>query len=211
VDNSAYPLIDVNIDMVVVTPANVHGPVPVLMMFGRPVLPAPAQPNSADLETINAALRALLAGSDPSLQAILDKYPAYQPIAPAAIASPFGPPRPAAAGGPPGVNGTSNDPPATQQLIADGWGYATINPTSVQADNGAGITRGIIGLVNKGQPRHPDDWGRCSLGPGAPVEVWIISRPIRQSMQNMWASKVYRATAKLLWLPKPTIKGSSWG
>jgi hypothetical protein len=50
VDNSAYPLIDVNIDMVVVTPANVHGPVPVLMMFGRPVLPAPAQPNSADLE-----------------------------------------------------------------------------------------------------------------------------------------------------------------
>ena len=44
-------------------------------------------------------------------------------------------------------------------MIADGWGYATINPTSVQADNGAGITRGIIGLVNKGQPRHPDDWG----------------------------------------------------
>jgi hypothetical protein len=34
-----------------------------------------------------------------------------------------------------------------------------INPTSIQADNGAGITRGVIGLVNKGQPRHPDDWG----------------------------------------------------
>ena len=33
------------------------------------------------------------------------------------------------------------------------------DPTSVQADNGAGITRGIIGLVNKGQPRKPDDWG----------------------------------------------------
>jgi hypothetical protein len=29
----------------------------------------------------------------------------------------------------------------------------------VQADNGEGITRGIIGLVNKGQPRKPDDWG----------------------------------------------------
>ena len=51
------------------------------------------------------------------------------------------------------------DPPATEQLIADGWGYASINPTSIQADNGAGLTKGIIGLVNKGQPRKPDDWG----------------------------------------------------
>ena len=52
-----------------------------------------------------------------------------------------------------------NDPPATEQLIADGWGYALLDPGSVQADNGAGLTRGIIGLVNKGQPRKPDDWG----------------------------------------------------
>jgi hypothetical protein len=51
------------------------------------------------------------------------------------------------------------DPPSTQQLIADGWGYASINPSSIQADNGAGLTKGIIGLVNKGQPRKPDDWG----------------------------------------------------
>lgn len=51
------------------------------------------------------------------------------------------------------------DPPATEQLIAAGWGYASINPGSIQADNGAGLTRGIIGLVNKGQPRKPDDWG----------------------------------------------------
>jgi hypothetical protein len=44
-------------------------------------------------------------------------------------------------------------------LIAHGWGYAVIDPASIQADNGAGITRGIIGLVNRGQPRKPDDWG----------------------------------------------------
>ena len=60
-------------------------------------------------------------------------------------------------GGPPPAPGA--DPPATQQLIADGWGYASINPTSIQADNGAGLTKGIIGLVNKGQFRKPDDWG----------------------------------------------------
>ena len=51
------------------------------------------------------------------------------------------------------------DPPATEQLIADGWGFAGINPGSIQADNGAGLTKGVIGLVNKGQPRKPADWG----------------------------------------------------
>ena len=55
--------------------------------------------------------------------------------------------------------GTFADPPSTEQLIAAGWGYATINPNSIQPDNGAGLTKGIIGLVNKGQPRKPDDWG----------------------------------------------------
>src|SRR6266536_2222769 len=55
--------------------------------------------------------------------------------------------------------GNFDDPPSTEQLIAAGWGYATINPGSIQADNGAGLTKGIIGLVNKGQPRKPDDWG----------------------------------------------------
>jgi len=46
-----------------------------------------------------------------------------------------------------------------QQVLAKGWGYATILPSSIQADNGAGLTRGIIGLVNKGEPRSPEDWG----------------------------------------------------
>jgi hypothetical protein len=46
-----------------------------------------------------------------------------------------------------------------QQLLAKGWGYAIIVPVSIQPDNGAGLSKGIIGLVNKGQPRKPDDWG----------------------------------------------------
>jgi lysophospholipase L1-like esterase len=46
-----------------------------------------------------------------------------------------------------------------QQYLARGWGYAFVSPASIQADNGAGLTRGIIGLCNKGQPRAPDDWG----------------------------------------------------
>ncbi len=106
VDNSSYPLIDVEIQMTLVTPADATGPVPVMMMFGRGGLPG--------------------------------------------VANPAGRGRAAPAGA---------DPPATQQLIADGWGYASINPASIQADNGAGLTKGIIGLVNKGQPRKPDDWG----------------------------------------------------
>ncbi len=54
---------------------------------------------------------------------------------------------------------TFADPPSTEQLIAAGWGYISISTTSIQADNGAGLTKGIIGLTNKGQPRRPDDWG----------------------------------------------------
>lgn len=46
-----------------------------------------------------------------------------------------------------------------EQLLAKGWGYAILIPNSFQADNGAGLTSGIIGLSNKGQPRRPDDWG----------------------------------------------------
>ncbi len=34
-----------------------------------------------------------------------------------------------------------------QQVLAKGWGYAVLIPTSVQADKGDGLTEGIIGLV----------------------------------------------------------------
>ena len=90
VDNSSYPLITVDIQLTLITPAAAQGPVPAMIMF----------------------------------------------------------------------RGTAGaDPPATEQLIADGWGCALLDPASIQADNGAGLTRGIIGLVNNGQPRRPDDWG----------------------------------------------------
>nr|WKN35657.1 acetylxylan esterase [Tunicatimonas sp. TK19036] len=46
-----------------------------------------------------------------------------------------------------------------EQLLAKGWGYARLIPTSYQADNGAGLREGIIGLVNQGKPRKLDDWG----------------------------------------------------
>ncbi|HEY4335923.1 MAG TPA: sialate O-acetylesterase [Puia sp.] len=104
VDNSAYPLIDVNIKMTLVMPANAKKPVPLLMQFSPGVLAARAG--------------YVFSFSRPG-----------------------------------------GDPPTAQQLIADGWGYLLIDPSSFQADNGAGLTRGIIGLVNKGQPRKPDDWG----------------------------------------------------
>jgi hypothetical protein len=112
VDNSACPMIKVEIQMTLVTPAKSKGPVPVLMMFGG------------------------FGGG--------------------------GFPRPAGTPAPnrgPEFGGPYADRPSTEQLIAAGWGYATIIPNSIQADNGAGLSKGIIGLVNKGQPRKPDDWG----------------------------------------------------
>jgi hypothetical protein len=51
------------------------------------------------------------------------------------------------------------DPPSPDQLIAAGWGYVSVSTASIQSDNGAGLTKGIIGLTNKGQRRKPEDWG----------------------------------------------------
>jgi hypothetical protein len=62
-------------------------------------------------------------------------------------------------GGAPGGAARTPVKSPKQQLIEKGWGYATINPGSIQADNGAGLTHGIIGLVNQGAYRKPDDWG----------------------------------------------------
>ncbi|MFN8092590.1 MAG: acetylxylan esterase [Vicinamibacteria bacterium] len=50
-------------------------------------------------------------------------------------------------------------PPSTDQLIASGWGYVSLDTRSIQADNGAGLTEGIIGLVNHGRRRTPEQWG----------------------------------------------------
>lgn len=106
-DNSACPQIEVEIQMVVVTPNWVKQPVPLMILFGRPGFPSDPVP------------------------------PAFAKFA--ALAGP--------------------DPPAAVQLIGAGWGYALLSPASIQADNGAGLTRGVIGLANYGRPRKPDDWG----------------------------------------------------
>jgi hypothetical protein len=50
-------------------------------------------------------------------------------------------------------------PPQISQVLAAGWAFATVNTSLLQADHGAGLTRGIIGLVNEGKPRALDDWG----------------------------------------------------
>ncbi|MDE3198564.1 MAG: acetylxylan esterase [Acidobacteriota bacterium] len=59
-----------------------------------------------------------------------------------------------------------------QQVLAKGWGYAELAPNSIQADNGSGLTAGVIGLLNKGQPRKPDDWGALRAW------AWGVSRAI---------------------------------
>src|SRR5205823_6094268 len=82
----------------------------------------------------------------------------------------FGGPRGAGGKGTPGGGGAPpakapakafapQGPSKTEKLLEAGWGYAMISPASIQADNGQGLTRGIIGLTNRGRPRKPDDWG----------------------------------------------------
>ncbi len=105
VDNSAYPLITVDMELKLSTPARASGPVPVVMEYTFGALP-------------------VRPGSPPRPAPVVPAGPTWQ-----------------------------------QQALAKGWGYASFIPTSVQPDNGAGLTHGIIGLVNHGQPRKLDDWG----------------------------------------------------
>lgn len=103
VDNSAYPQIEVAIQLTLTTPKAAQQAVPVVMEYGF-VWP-----------------------------------PGFRPPAP-----------------PPGA------PPAKswqEQVLERGWAAALLIPTSYQADHGAGLTEGIIGLTNKGKNRKPDDWG----------------------------------------------------
>lgn len=146
VDNSAYPDISVNVDAMLVVPSNATGPVPVLIMFGRPEFPAPAQPSTGDLETINKSFKKMMVEYNPSLKSIFEKYPAYNPISRLDPPNFFAPM-------------PEDDLPSTEQLLNAGWGYVTLSTASIQADNNAGIRKGIIGLTNKGEHRKPDQWG----------------------------------------------------
>jgi hypothetical protein len=103
-DNTAYPLLTVDMEVSLTTPAKAVGPVPVVLEITFENYPRPAN----------------------------------RPQAPS-------PPEPL--------------PTWKQQVLARGWGYALFYPTTLQADNGAGLTQGVIGLANHGQPRKLDDWG----------------------------------------------------
>jgi hypothetical protein len=116
VDNSSYPLLNVDIELTLTTPANATRPVPVMMEFGFNFGAGRFRGTNAPGGT-NRFARANFGGAQ-------------------------------------GGGSTWQ-----QQLLAKGWGYAILVPTSYQADNGAGLTKGIIGLCNKGQPRKADDWG----------------------------------------------------
>lgn len=158
VDNSSYPLINVNLRMTLALPTDVKGPVPVLIMFGPSRFPNPVQPSPVDLARINTALKALIVKQDPSLKQVIAQHPAWNPVR----SVPFQFPHLNADGG----------LPRQWELIAAGWGFATLDPQSAQPDNAAGLTRGIIGLVNKGQPRKPDQWGALRAW------AWAASRAL---------------------------------
>jgi hypothetical protein len=82
------------------------------------------------------------------------------------------------AGGAMPTGAAAREPPPAgpgpmEQVLARGWGYATFNPVSLQADNGGGLTQGIIGLMNRGRPRtDPAAWGALSAW------AWGLSRSI---------------------------------
>ncbi|HEY0310928.1 MAG TPA: hypothetical protein VGC56_00385 [Allosphingosinicella sp.] len=49
--------------------------------------------------------------------------------------------------------------PWTAQILRRGWGYAILDPRTVQPDDGAGLADGVIGAAAGGKPRGPHEWG----------------------------------------------------
>jgi len=102
------PQIKVDIQMILMTPANAAGPVPVIMELAF----------DKDYQEFSA-----------------------RPI-------------PETAPGGAGHYGIAWKP-----VLERGWGFAMLSPTSIQLDDGSGLTEGIIGLMNQGHPRGLEDWG----------------------------------------------------
>ncbi|WP_205412240.1 alpha/beta hydrolase family protein [Sphingomonas crusticola] len=167
VENPTDPSKSVDIRLMEVLPANASAPVPVLIMFkyGPDAFPEPSQPAAAEYDRINAAIKALLIRQDPGLAAVFDAHQAFTFAAPPGFHLP--------------QRDAKGDLPPADQLIAAGWGYVTLDPTTIQADNGAGLRSGIIGLANRGGPRKPDDWGalRAWAWGASRVLDWLATDP----------------------------------
>ncbi|MDB5734916.1 MAG: hypothetical protein JWN16_1553 [Alphaproteobacteria bacterium] len=110
-DNSAYPAINVDIQLDVVTPAATEGRKVPVIIGGSSVKPRPP-------------------------------FPAPPPGQPVHL-----------------LSAPTDVADSAKLLLEHGWGFVTVNTNDVQADNGAGLTSGIIGLVNLGRPRSLSDWG----------------------------------------------------
>jgi hypothetical protein len=132
VDNSTYPAISVNVQAILTLPADTRGRVPVIIQFGGGGFELPATV-STSANTCQIAGAGRGAGPAPT-------------GAVAAVAR----------------GGAAAGQTWQQQIVSRGWGYVNLNTGSVQGDCGAGLQAGIIGLVNKGQPRGLDDWGALS-------------------------------------------------
>ena len=141
VDNSADPAITFDMQMILALPANAKGPVPVLIMFAPARFPSPSQPSPQEATKLDQTLKAVLIERDPSFAAIFKAHPVFEFVKQPSLF----PPAPA-------------DERITD-LIADGWCVALLDPATIQADDGAGLRTGVIGLANRGAPRKPEDWG----------------------------------------------------
>jgi len=102
-----------------------------------------------------------------------------------------GPPATAAAGGRAGQgrgNAATGEPPNAADILARGWGYATVGYNDIQPDRADAWTEGVIGqTLAPGQTKPaPDEWGTISAW------AWGASRiaDYLQSDRNVDGSRI---------------------
>jgi hypothetical protein len=166
VDNSAYTNLSVNIQASFTVPAKATGPVPIMIEFGGGFgfgggIGAGARgrggPGALGGTNAPGGTNAIAGrGFGRGLGGTNGSGFGTNAFARAGVPE-FGGTN-AAGRGRGGFGGGARVPSWQEQAVTNGWGYGNINPGSIQPDNNR-LTSGIIGLVNKGQPRKPDDWG----------------------------------------------------
>ena len=136
------------INLTLHTPAQAKQPVPIILLvnFGGGTPQPPATPPAAAQPAATAPATATT------------------PAAPVSGA-------PAAAAGR-GRGGPPSDPPVAAEILARGWGYATVGYNDIQPDRANAWTQGVIGrtLASGAEQPAADEWGTISAW------SWGISR-----------------------------------
>ena len=102
--------------------------------------------------------------------------------------------------------GGAPPPDGVQMALDHGFAHVAYRPQMLQADSGAQLQQGVIGLAR--WPREQTDWARCAPGPGARASCARNSPAMRGSTASGSRCRAIRASARACSSPRPSTTPS---